>query len=283
VSRGPRGIQRRVGLVARLAVVVRLVVVAALMVGVALMVTAAWPGRAEARKPTAAEQETFRLGNTAYEANDFEGAVIHYRQLMTAGLVGRELDYNLGNAYLKLGRVGPAILHYRRALRADPRDPDARANLDYARRRTQDARPLDLPDPLPWLTAIRPGAERAAGLYLLAFNLAALGFALVRIVRDPPALVRPLFGLSMAAAILLLLVFFWELRTETGQKEGVVLSPAADVKTGPGDSYTVAFQVHEGTEVALGRSTNGWTEVSVTGPDTELKGWMAPGAVEAIP
>jgi hypothetical protein len=179
--------------------------------------------------------------------------------------------------------VGPAILHYRRALRASPHDADARANLEYARRRTQDARPLDLPDPLPWLTAVRPGADRSAFLYLLALNMAALAFAVTRIVRDPPAVLLPLFGMFLAAALLLVLVFFWELRTETGRREGVVLSEAADVKTGPGDSYTVAFQVHEGTEVALGQSTNGWTEVSVTGPENDLKGWVAPGAVEAIP
>jgi len=237
----------------------------------------------EARKPTPAERETFRRGNAAYESGDFDGAVAAYGQLTAAGLGGHELDYNLGNAFLKQGRVGPAILHYRRALRANPRDPDARANLEYARRRTQDARPLDLPDPLPWLTAIRPGADRSAFLYLVALNLAALAFALVRIARDPPAALRPLFGIFIAAALFLALVFFWELRSETGRKEGVVLSAVAEVRTGPGDSYTVAFQVHEGTEVALGQSTNGWTEVSVSGPENDLKGWVAPGAVEAIP
>lgn len=249
----------------------------------ALAAGLAMPGAVQARKPTAAEQDIFKKGNAAYEAGDFEGAVSSYQQLVTAGLAGKDLDYNLGNACLKLGRIGPAILHYRRALRASPRDEDARANLDYARRRTQDARPLDLPDPWPWLTAIRPGAERSAGFYLIALNLAALSFALFRVRRDPPAFLKPLFGLSFAAAILFLLVFFWEIRTESARKEGVVLSSAAEVKTGPGDSYTVAFQVHEGTEVALGRSTNGWTEVSVTGPDNELKGWVAPGVVEAIP
>lgn len=253
---------------------------ASILVLVALLGLAS---RGEARKPTSAERETFKRGNVAYESGDFDGAVTAYGQLVAAGLGGLELDYNLGNAFLKQGRVGPAILHYRRALRANPQDSDARANLDYARRRTQDARPLDLPDPWPWLTAIRPGADRSAVLYLLALNVAALAFAFVRVARDPLAVLRPLFGISLAAALLMALVFFWELRTETGRKEGVVFSEVAEVRTGPGDSYTIAFQVHEGTEVALGQSTNGWTEISVAGPENDLKGWVAPGAVEAIP
>jgi tetratricopeptide (TPR) repeat protein len=238
---------------------------------------------AEARRPTAAEESTFARGNQAYEAGDFAAAVAAYEELLVQGVTGEDLHYNLGNANLKLGRLGPAILNYRRALRADPRDADARANLDYARRRTQDARPLDLPDPLPWLTAIRPGAERSAWLYLLAFNLAAVAFGATRLLRDPPAALKPVFGVALAVAILFGLVCLWEIRSESGRREGVVMAPVADVKTGPGDSYTVAFQVHEGTEVDLGRTENGWTEVSVASPANELKGWVAPGAVEAIP
>ena len=110
-----------------------------------------------------------------------------------------------------------------------------------------------------------------------------MAFAAVRLVRDPPAALKPVVALGLAAAALFGFIFFWELRVESGRREGVVMSPVAEVRTGPGDTYTVAFQVHEGTEVDLGRAANGWIEVSVASPANELKGWVAPGAVEAIP
>lgn len=237
-------------------------------------------GLAGARSATAVEQATFARGNAAYEAGDWAGAVAAYRELVAAGLQGPALHYNLANALLKAGELGPAILHYRRALRLDPGDADARSNLEYARRRTQDARPHDLPDPFPWLTAIRPGAAQAARFWLIGLNLAALLFALARFLPDPPGFLRQLFPPVLGMAIFFALVFFWELRSEAGRREGVVLAEAAPVRAGPGDSHTVAFQVHEGTEVRLLRTTGGWTEVAVT---DELKGWVAPGVVEAIP
>jgi tetratricopeptide (TPR) repeat protein len=44
-----------------------------------------------------------------------------------------ELFFNLGNAYFKDNKIGPAILSYERALWLDPSDPDARANLKFVR------------------------------------------------------------------------------------------------------------------------------------------------------
>jgi uncharacterized protein YgiM (DUF1202 family) len=245
-----------------------------------LIVLAAGAAPAAARSATGPERAAFARGNAAYEAGDWAGAATAYRELVDGGLQGAALYYNLANALLKADELGPAILFYRRALRLDPGDADARSNLEYARRRTQDARPHDLPDPFPWLTAIRPGPAQAARFWLIGFNLAALLFAAARFLPDPPPILRRLFPPVLGMAVFFALVLFWEVRGEAGRREGVVLAEAAPVRTGPGESHTVAFQVHEGTEVRLLRTANGWSEVTVT---DELKGWVAPGVVEAIP
>ena len=49
-----------------------------------------------------------------------------------SGLESGELHYNLGNAWFRLGELGPAILHYERARRSMPRDDDLAANLALA-------------------------------------------------------------------------------------------------------------------------------------------------------
>ena len=54
---------------------------------------------------------------------------------MAAGVVNGRLEYNLGNCYLQASDVGRAILHYRRAQRLMPADPQLAANLKTARGR----------------------------------------------------------------------------------------------------------------------------------------------------
>ena len=47
-------------------------------------------------------------------------------------------NYNLANAYFKVGRYGKAILYYNRALRLAPGDAEIRYNLDVANTFTKD-------------------------------------------------------------------------------------------------------------------------------------------------
>lgn len=232
-----------------------------------------------ARTPNVRERELFRRGNAAYEASDWGGAVAAYEELLKGGLESPALQLNYGNASLKAGHLGAAILAYRRALRLEPGNEDVRANLDYARRRTQDARPQEMTDPFPWLTRLRPGPDRAAGLFALFLNVAAFAFA-GRVLLRTNRVLSIVTGAALGLAFFSGLAFLWEYRVEAGRREGVVMAATADVRSGPGDSYTVAFQVHEGTEVSLGRGSNGWVEVSVT---PELKGWVPGGIVEAVP
>lgn len=248
-----------------------------LLLAMALCLPAA--RRAEGRAPTERELSLFRQGNAAYEAGNFTAAAEAYEGILRTGLASRDVYYNLANARLKEGRLGPAILNYRRALRLDPADEDARANLEYARRRTQDATPTEVPDPLPWLSALNPGARRAGWIYLVILNLAALFFAGRRFLRRPPAFLQHLFAVTAVLAVLGGLLFFFEARAESQRVEAVVMEPVADARSGPGQDYTVAFVVHEGTEVTLGRATGGWVEVSIT---PELKGWVPGTAVEKV-
>lgn len=244
-----------------------------------MMMTMCAPSLLSARTPTEREMSLFKSGNEAYEASDFDGAVTAYEQIYAAGLESRDLYYNLANAHLRAGHIGRAILNYRRALRIDPKDEDARANLAYARRHTKDVAPQDVPDQLPWLTALRPGSERVAWLFTLALNLAALFFAASRILRRAPAILKSLSIVAAAAALMLGLIFYIELRETRADRLGVIVAEQAQVRIGPGDDYTMAFLVHEGTEAALGRNTDGWTEITVS---EELKGWVLNESVEPV-
>ena len=81
-----------------------------------------WPGMAAHATRTAAE---------AYDAGDYDAAIRLWEQERDSSGVSSGLFYNLGNAYSKIGDQGAAVLNYEKALRMDPSNKQARANLRY--------------------------------------------------------------------------------------------------------------------------------------------------------
>ena len=75
----------------------------------------------------------FLDGINDYNTGKYKDAVKKLSHIAEKGVVNGKLYYNLGNAYLKSGDVGRAILWYERALKLMPHDPDLRFNINYAR------------------------------------------------------------------------------------------------------------------------------------------------------
>ena len=60
-------------------------------------------------------EEVFLKANQAYKEGRFETAVDGYNQLIQSGHGNGHVYYNLGNAYIRSGQLGEAILNYERA------------------------------------------------------------------------------------------------------------------------------------------------------------------------
>lgn len=107
----------------------------------AIVGDAAQQARPTDETPTAKLQQTFLEGSQAYDANRPADAAALYGKLADQGYESKELYFNLGNAYFKIGKFGLAVLNYRRAWRIAPRDPDIQANLRFALQSTSAATP----------------------------------------------------------------------------------------------------------------------------------------------
>ena len=80
--------------------------------------------------------------DSAYNAENYRLAIELYQKSLEEEGRSAELYYNLGNAYYRNDKPGLAVVNYERALRIDPTDEDAKANLEFVRNRIQD-RPED--------------------------------------------------------------------------------------------------------------------------------------------
>lgn len=78
----------------------------------------------------------------AASGGDYQGAVQNYERALAQGGFSAPILFNLGNAWLRLGKPARAILEYERALILAPRNPAIEANLAAAQLRAGVTQPV---------------------------------------------------------------------------------------------------------------------------------------------
>jgi hypothetical protein len=211
---------------------------------------------------------SFDTANKLYYGGKFSEAVAAYENILYSGQKSVALYYNLGNAYFKNGQIGKAIAAYREAEKMTPRDPDIRANLQFARNQIQG----------PTLTPTR--GERALGkLTLNEWTLLAaaglwLCFVILALREWRPSLKRPLRPYLSVAAIACVLLFAcvgisWGANRST--RTAIVIGRDVPVRRGPLEDANSAFTVHDGAELRVLDQNNDWLEVT---SDPSRVGWV---------
>lgn len=229
-----------------------------------------------------AAAQMYNAANRLYADGRFAAARDMYLQVAAAGTEDARLFYNLGNAHLKCGALGKAVLWYERARRLAPRDPDIRHNLAFADALKQDREPA--------AAGAVWGALSAAFAYptlnelCVATTLALLTLALlcgVRRVQEAPRTAGWVAAVSLAAA-LLAASGIWlgaRLHQRATIREAVLLAPAGQARSGPDAAQTVVFVAHEGTKLRIERQQDGWLLVRLV---NGLGGWLPADLVEEI-
>ena len=220
-------------------------------------------------------EEIFGRGNDAYAKGDFQAAEEAYRTVLKYGVADARVEYNLGNAAFRLGRLGEAILHYERAFRLAPTDADVAANLALARSRCFDR--VEAPEvagPLRLARSVqdRVGPDRQA-LALLALWWIVAGLVAWRSSR--PAGWNAAAGWTLAGLLFLgclgIVSWYTTWNRLEGTRLAVVLEPTVEVLAGAGTNNATVFTVHEGLSVSVRQEQREWVQVSLP---NGLHGWV---------
>ena len=86
---------------------------------------------------TSAAQSLVEKANAEYDANKYADALTLYLQVAVDEGVSSDLYYNIGNTYYRMGEIGYSILYYERALLLNPRNSDARDNIQFVSSKIQ--------------------------------------------------------------------------------------------------------------------------------------------------
>jgi tetratricopeptide (TPR) repeat protein len=230
----------------------------------AFLLLALYPACSRAALSTAA----FELANKLYEEGKFAEAATAYEKLAQSGQASAALCFNLGNAFFKSGQIGRAIAAYRQAEQLAPRDPDLRANLQFARNQTQ-APTLSPGRWQRWL-----GRLTVNEWTLLAAVAVWLWLLLLALLQWRPALKPALRSYVLALAILagvLCVCAAAALRETRFTRTAIVITRDAVARYGPLAESPTAFTVHDGAELRVLDQKDDWLQVSA-GP--RKVGWL---------
>ncbi len=223
----------------------------------------------------------FVEGSKLYEAGDFQGAGEKYKTIIDYGFENPYVYYNLGNTYLKTGKLGFAILNYEKAYKLDSKDEDILANLNFAR--------LQVVDKAPETEAFRSIINKISSMTGKSFDRTVF-LVLFWLFCCTPPLCYFLRGMKKRIAVYASIFLFssallagsvtiWKSHRSNNLRYAVVTVQRLDVHSGPGDTNPVLFRVHEGLKVRVLNERNGWRLISL---NEKMNGWVPAGEIGMI-
>lgn len=228
---------------------------------------------------------TKELGDSAYSQGNYEKAVAVYEAVLAEQGHSVELYYNLGNAYFRSNMIGKAILNYERALRLDPTDSDAKANLEYALGWTKDEVAENYEMFLTsWMTSIVNLLKLDAWAIIGVVSFIVLLLAVFVFLFNGKAGVRKtmlVFAiLSLFVTIFANISAFHLYNKMNDTTQAIVMREEVSLKSTPDNSGTVLIKIHEGRKVKIVDDTmNEWKEVEL---EDGTIGWLQAGVIERI-
>ncbi len=189
----------------------------------------------------------------AYQKGEFKAAAAAFEKIAQQPVKSGELYFNTGNAYLKAGELGKAVLWYERAKKYIPRDADLRFNMTYAQNRVKDKREtgsLDMVELIFFWQAYLPAGSLK--LAAVIFSFAFFGWAAARLVRRRKILSSAgtvlvvIFGITLAAALL-------DFYRDSRMPAAVIIPEEVSVRSGLTEAATELFVLHSGTKVRVDR------------------------------
>ena len=216
---------------------------------------------------------------TQYNSGNFATAATELTSIIGADqdndFVNGDVLYNLGNAEFKSGHIGPAIAAYAAAMQLMPRNPDVRANLQFAMTKVTDKlgieRELTVVDRIFfWTPWFHPREQLvAAEIFFILFSL--LFASLIWVKRqDLKMICQWSSALGLIAWIVTAGGFAYTY--VRFQPMGSVVSTTVDVFSAPSrEAGTKVFALNEGALCWLLESSGQWVSVELS---DGKKGWV---------
>lgn len=212
-----------------------------------------------------------------YYAGNYEKSVEGFERVLAVPIDHEDVHYNLGCAYFRLGKLGPAIYHFERALILDPAADDARFNLDLSRRQVRSRITDELKGVAGdswWVRYVNIFRLKTWAILFLCLWWLTLGavFAL-RFLHPGPLRAGLIASGSLMGLVSFIcaLLLAGRIYLDTQMPMGIILPDQIAVREGPNMSTKTSFKLHAGLRVRLLNKDAGWMRIRLA---NGLEGWV---------
>lgn len=208
-----------------------------------------------------------------YKAGNFKDAAAMFEVLASDLKERPYLFYNTGNAFLKAGDLGRAVLWYERADRMIPGDPDLAFNLNYARSLVKDKN-----ESSPDIFSILFFWDRWLPVFVIqgaAIFLSFLFFTWSALRQVQRKKIFSGFGLILCALFALVtLMVLVQYQQNAARLEAVIIQEEVAVRSGVSSTATQLFSLHAGTKVSVAEEREGYLKIRFS---KDRVGWVKIG------
>lgn len=221
-------------------------------------------------------EQWFEQANAAYNAGNYDTALILYNNVISNELESVPLYFNMGNTYYKKREYPMAIYYYEKALKLDPSNEDVRTNLAIANLAI-----VDKIEEVPQSFIVKgwTGLKNALSgqqwtwLSLVAFALLLVSaYLFLRARRIGMRKLGFFAGVFFALAFALSVLFAAQMKQAAlKEDQAIIMTPTVTVKSSPSEASVDLFVLHEGAKVQILDHTDGWNKIKIANGSM---GWL---------
>ena len=227
---------------------------------------------------------TFENANAAYNAGQFEKAVMLYKQILESGQHSAELYFNLGNSYYRLNQVGESIFYFEKAKQLQPTDEDINVNSSFAQNMAIDAVEVL---PKSQFTQLKDSIIELFSQEGWAYFIVLLAWLLVLfwglyLWNKIPFIKRTFFVSSLVLALFLIGSLFIAVIKSANTADttyGILFNEKMEVWAEPNSRAEVLFLLHEGTKVQMLDELQDWQKIRIANGS---EGWIKNAKVRSL-
>jgi tetratricopeptide (TPR) repeat protein len=228
----------------------------------------------------ALSNEDFRTANQLYEEGKYAEALSIYHSIESGGIHWK-LYYNIGNCYYKLNKFVKAKIYYLKAQKVEAFNDSIKNNIQLVDKILNIKITEEKPD---FLTRATLKIESVISMniisvvfILIIFILNVFIFFLIK--KGKSRLL--LYGFSFSLLLVFLIGMYHIHRVNRINQENiaVILKPKSELRSGPGDTNTILFDVNPGVKVKIIDTSRDWFQVSAS---SQIAGWIKKDRLERI-
>ena len=214
-------------------------------------------------------------GVNAYQNNNFMQALDYFLIVENNGLHNPSLFFNIGNAYYRNNQIANAIIYYKKALLLDSSFKPAKTNLDFMLSITQDKQ-TDLEEHT--MTKFLQNNYYYFSINTLIIICSILLLFIILIIhlqwffRDKDnTIFRFINFVLLFVFIGVTSITITRIYLVKNNHEAVIIDGTVYVYSGPSESFTRLFTIHEGTILKIQKEDLNWTQISTL---SGYSGWI---------